>query len=104
MPTKIRRDDLVVVLTGNDSGKRGRVLKVFPDKKTAIVQGINFRKKHTRPTKMRQQGGVLEKEGQIQLSNLKVVCPKCGRPARTSTTLSADGKRERICKKCGEMF
>jgi large subunit ribosomal protein L24 len=104
LPTKIRRDDLVVVLTGNDSGKRGRVLKVFPDKNKAIVQGINFRKKHTKPTKMRQQGGILEKEGQIHVSNLKVVCPKCGRPARTSTTLSADGKRERICKKCSEMI
>jgi len=104
LPLKIRKDDLVVVLTGNDSGKRGKVLRVFPGKKTAVVQGINFHKKHTRPTKMRQQGGVLEKECPIHVSNLKVICPKCGQPARTSHVVSGEDRRERVCKKCGEII
>ncbi|MFQ5907026.1 MAG: 50S ribosomal protein L24 [bacterium] len=101
---RIRKDDLVVVLTGDDRGRRGKVLKVFPGKKTAVVQGINFQKKHTRPTKMRQEAGVLEKEGPIHVSNLKVICPKCGQPARMSHLVSREGARERICKKCGEII
>jgi large subunit ribosomal protein L24 len=94
----------VVVLTGNDRGKRGKVLKVFPGKNTAIVQGIKFHKRHTKPTKMKQQGGILEKEGPIQLSNLKLICPKCGAPARTARTETVEGKNERMCKKCGEII
>jgi len=104
LPVRIRKDDVVLVLSGNDRGKRGKVLRVYPDKNTAIVQGVNFHKKHTRPTKMRQESGVLEKETPIHISNLKVICPKCGRPARTSHVETADGRRERICKKCGEII
>jgi large subunit ribosomal protein L24 len=99
---RVRKDDVVVVLTGDDRGKRGKVLKVFPGKSTAIVQGVNFHKKHARPTKARQESGVIEKEVPIHVSNLKVVCPKCGKPARMSHAEGAEGRRERICKKCGE--
>lgn len=100
---RIRRSDRVLVLTGNERGKKGKVLKVFPGKGTAIVEGINFMKRHTRPSAKNQQGGILEKEAPMRLCNLALVCPGCGDASRFGTRRDDEGKAYRVCKSCGEI-
>lgn len=103
---KIVKSDTVVVLSGNDRGKTGKVLKVFPDKNQAVVEGVNMIKKHSRPTQQLPQGGIIEKEGPINVSNLKVVCPKCNRPTRVGARILEDKSKVRYCKHpdCGEII
>jgi large subunit ribosomal protein L24 len=98
--THVRKNDQVVVLAGKDRGKHGKVLKVIASKGTAIVERVNFAKKHTKkdPGK-KQQGGVLEREAPIRVDNLQVVCPACSKPTRVGSHLS-EGANVRICKKC----
>ena len=103
---KIVKSDTVLVLTGNDKGKTGKILKVFPDKNQAVVEGVNLIKRHSRPTKDLPQDGIVEKEGPIQISNLKVVCPKCNKPTRVGIRILEDKSKVRFCKNadCGEMI
>jgi len=97
----VRKGDTVVVLAGRDRGKQGRVLRVIPSKGTAIVERINFLKKHTRPNPQKNvKGGILERESPIRLSNLQVVCPSCNTASRTGTHRSAEGVASRFCKNC----
>jgi large subunit ribosomal protein L24 len=99
MANKIRKGDQVVVLSGKDKGRRGAVLQVFPDGRV-LVEGVNVAKKHTKPNPQKNvSGGVLEREAPIKLSNLQVVCPSCGKPARTGTHRTAEGAA-RYCRKC----
>jgi large subunit ribosomal protein L24 len=105
----IRKDDQVLVIAGNNNGKKGRVLKIYPEKERLIVEGVNMIKRHMRPTQRNPQGGIIEKEGTIHASNVMLVCPKCGAPTRVSSQIrSTEGKasrhRARVCKKCGEMI
>ena len=100
----IRKDDTVVVIAGDDIGKRGRVLKVLPDRSRAIVEGINFVKRHTKPSQVNQQGGILEKEASVHISNLMLVCPKCNHRTRTKKVALEGGRRTRVCRQCGEMI
>jgi large subunit ribosomal protein L24 len=105
----IRKDDQVVVIAGEHRPKKGRVLKIFPDKDRIIVEGVNLIKRHMRPTQRNPQGGIVEKEGPIHASNVMLVCPKCNTPTRVNFQIrSAEGKasrqRTRICKNCGEMI
>ncbi|MFH1854283.1 MAG: 50S ribosomal protein L24 [Candidatus Omnitrophota bacterium] len=102
--SKIRKDDTVIVLTGKDKGKSGKALSVIPKKGRVLVQGINFIKKHTRRTKEDQQGGIVQKESSINISNLMVVCQKCGKPTRIGFTILSDGSKARVCKKCKELI
>ena len=96
----IRKNDEVVVLSGGDRGKRGKVLVVIPSKGMAIVERVNFRKKATRPNPQKnQKGGILEREAPVPLSNLMVVCPTCGEPSRTRRHRS-EGEVSRACVKC----
>jgi large subunit ribosomal protein L24 len=104
MSKRILKGDQVLVLRGIERGKKGKVLKILPDQKTALVEGLNFQSKHTRPTQKRQQGGVLKKEGPIHLSKLLLVCPKCGEATRVGRMVLQDGQKARVCKKCGEMI
>ena len=98
---KIKKGDQVVVISGRDKDARGKVLRVFPSKGTAIVERVNMVKKHTRPNPQRQvQGGILEREAPIRLSNLMVICPECGKPARMGRQRLEDKRPVRICKKC----
>jgi large subunit ribosomal protein L24 len=99
----IKRDDQVLVLSGRDKGKTGIVLRVHPKRKRAVVQGINFIKKHVRPRSSAEQGGIIEREGTIHISNLKLICPKCNRPTRIYRRKLETGFSVRICKKCGEV-
>ncbi|MCD6118010.1 50S ribosomal protein L24 [bacterium] len=101
---KIVKGDTVLVTAGNHKGQQGKVLKVFPKDNKVIVEGINFIKRHTRPTPKNQQGGILEKEAPIHSSNLMVVCPKCNTPTRIGRKVLDDGRRVRICNNCGEML
>jgi large subunit ribosomal protein L24 len=103
---KIVKSDTVVVLSGNYRGKTGKVLKVFPEKNQVVVEGVNMIKKHSRPTQQLPQGGIIEKEGPIHVSNLKVVCPKCNRPTRIGVRILEDKSKVRYCKHpdCGEII
>ncbi|TKJ34910.1 50S ribosomal protein L24 [bacterium (candidate division B38) B3_B38] len=97
----LKKDDNVLVITGKDKGKKGRVLRVFPQDSKAIVERINFIMKHTRANPSKNiKGGLLEREAPIHVSNLKIICRECGEPTRISLTRLEDGKKVRICKKC----
>jgi large subunit ribosomal protein L24 len=103
---KIVKSDNVLVLSGNDRGKTGKVLKIFPEKGRAVVEGINLIKKHSKPTQELPQGGIVEKEGSVNISNLKVICPKCNRPTRIGIRILDDKSKVRYCKHtaCGEII
>lgn len=98
----IKKDDTVFVLSGNDKGKKGRVLSIDPKKGRAIVEGINMIKKSTKPTAQHPQGGIIEKEAPIALCKLAVLDPKSGKPTRVGFKIKEDGKKVRISKKSGE--
>jgi large subunit ribosomal protein L24 len=101
LATPIRRNDNVVVITGKDRGKRGRVLKVDPGKNRLIVEGVNFIKRHTKPNPQRQiKGGVVEREASLHASNVQLVCPECDKPTRLGRKILGDGRKVRICRKC----
>ena len=97
----IRRDDTVVVLSGKDKGKEGKVLNVDPESKKAIVEGVNVVKRHMKPRRQGEDGGIISKEAPIYASKLMRVCPKCSKPTRAGHRVSSDGKKTRVCKKCG---
>jgi large subunit ribosomal protein L24 len=99
----VRRGDTVAVISGKERGKRGKVLRVLPERGRIIVEKVNMIKKHQRPTQKLRQGGIIEREGSLELSNVMVVCVKCDRPARTGIRQLAEGKKVRVCKRCGEM-
>ncbi len=98
----VKRGDTVAVLAGDDKGKKGKVLEVFPKAGRIIVDGVNIQKKHTKPTQTNPQGGIIEKPGPIHASNVALVCPSCKAPTRIRRERSADGKLQRHCKKCGK--
>jgi len=99
---KIKKNDQVLVIAGKDKDARGKVLRVFPGQGTAIVERINLVKRHTKPNPQRQiQGGVLERESPIRISNLKVICSECDKPTRMARKRLDDGRGVRVCKKCG---
>ena len=96
----IRKNDQVVILSGKDRGKRGKVLQVYPAKHTAIVERANFTKKHTKKNPQKNvQGGILERESPIQISKLQVVCPSCSEPTRIAAKVTDEGT-VRTCKQC----
>lgn len=97
----IRKDDTVVVVTGDDKGKSGRVLRVLPDKGRVVVEGINRVFRHVRPSRRNPQGGRLSKEMPVDVSNVMLYCPSCRHGVRVGRRYSADGRKERYCKKCG---
>lgn len=98
----IKKDDEVLILGGRDRGKTGKVLRLFPSKNRAVVENINMVKRHTRPNPQRNiKGGIVERESPIHLSNLMVVCRECGKPTRVGYSSLLDGKKVRVCKKCG---
>jgi large subunit ribosomal protein L24 len=97
----IRKGDTVAVLSGKDRGKKGRVLRVLATKGTAIVERVNFTKKHTRPNPGKNvKGGILERESPIHVAKLQVVCPSCSEPARLGTHRNEEGTAVRFCRKC----
>ena len=95
----IRRDDEVQVLRGKDRGARGRVVRVLPRERRVMVEGVARAKKHARPSKQRQQGGIIDVEQYVDISNVAVVCKSCGQPTRVGHR-DDDGKKVRVCRKC----
>jgi len=98
----IRKGDNVRVMSGRDAGKNGRVLSINPRKNTVIVEHANIIKRHTRPNPAKNiKGGIVEKEGPINVSNVMIVCSGCGKHARIGHNVQADGSKVRVCKRCG---
>jgi large subunit ribosomal protein L24 len=96
----VRKGDTVEVVAGREKGKRGRVLRIDLEAERVIIEKINLVKRHTRPTQRRPQGGILEKEAGLHVSNVRVVCEKCDKPRRLAAKIDAKGKH-RVCGKCG---
>jgi large subunit ribosomal protein L24 len=99
---KVRKGDRVVVLSGKDRGREGTVTFAYPDKGRVIVDGANVAKRHQKPTKQTQQGGIIDKEMPIDASNVAIICPSCGKPTRVGHRFEPDGTKVRICRKCEE--
>ena len=109
MKVKIHKNDNVVVIAGNDRGKNGKVLKVFPKKSRAIIEGVNIRKRHSKPTQNNPQGGIIEIEAPIHISNIMLLDPKSNEPTRIGAQIILDEKtgkkkRARVSKISGEMI
>jgi len=98
----VRKGDTVLVVTGKNAGKKGKVLEVMPGRSRVIIEGVNIVKRHTKPTRKLPQGGILEKEAPIHSSNVMLFCNKCNNPTRISKKVLDNGEKERVCKKCGE--
>ena len=97
---KIKKGDTVQVLSGNDKGKKGEVLEVMPKVDKVVVKGVNVRKRHIKPKKQGEEGGIIPVECAIHASKLSVVCPKCNKPTRIGYEIEKDEK-VRVCRKCG---
>ena len=101
LQTPIRKNDNVLVTAGKDRGKRGRVLRVLPDKNRLVVEGVNFVKRHTKPNPSQNvKGGIMEREAPLHASNVQLVCPECGKMTRIGRRLLNDGRKVRVCRKC----
>src|SRR5688572_16676875 len=102
---QIKKNDTVLVKSGKDRGARGRVLRVLANDGKAIVERVNMIKRHTRPNPNKGvQGGILEREAPIQISNLMVICPECGKPSRLGRKRREDGRGVRVCNNCSANF
>ncbi len=97
---RLKKGDQVVVLTGKDKGKSGKVLQVWPEQNRALVERINLMKHFDRRTQQNQAGGIVEREVPVQLAKLTLSCSKCQRPARIAWTVSKDGAKQRVCSRC----
>ena len=97
----IKKNDTVIVLSGKDKGKKGKVLVAMPKDSKVIVEGVNVATCHTKPRKQGEQGGIVKAEGAIYACKVMPVCPKCGKPTLLAHKLNADGTKQRVCKKCG---
>ena len=101
LATPIRKNDNVVVTTGKDRGKRGRVMRIVAEKNRVIVEGVNLIKRHTKPNPGKNiKGGVVQREASLHASNVQLVCPECGAKTRIGHRVLADGRKVRICRKC----
>ena len=100
----IKKGDTVTVITGKDSGKRGKVLKVIPADNRVVVEGVNKAKKHQRPSRTLPQGGILQIESPLNASNVMLLCDKCKKPTRGAKKILDNVQKARVCKQCGEVL
>ena len=98
----VRKGDTVAVITGRERGKRGKVLRVLTAKGRVLVEHVNMIKRHQRPTQKLRQGGIIEREGAIHLSNVLLICSRCDRAVRHGIKILSDNRKVRVCKRCGE--
>jgi large subunit ribosomal protein L24 len=101
---RLKKGDVVIVVSGNDQGKKGKILSIDKKRGRIIVEGVHMIKKHMRPRKQGDQGGIIEKEAALHLSNIKLVCPKCGEATRVQKANLDNKKSVRVCNKCGEFI
>ena len=100
---KIKKGDNVLVISGKDKGRTGKVVKALPKEAKILIDGINLHKKHVRPKREGEKGQVVNVSAPMNISNVKIVCPKCGKATRLGYKIGKDSK-ERICKKCGQII
>ena len=98
----VKTGDNVMVISGKDKGKTGKVLQTSPKEGKVIVEGLNMVTKHVKPRRVGEAGGIVQAEGALYASKVQVVCPHCGKPTRVGHKVLKDGSKERVCKKCGE--
>ena len=101
---RIKKGDLVQVISGREKGKTGKVLTVVPDRQHVFVEKLNFIKRHTKPNQKNRQGGIIEKEGPLHISKVMLVCSNCERPVRVGIRRFEDGNKVRICRECDEVI
>jgi large subunit ribosomal protein L24 len=101
---KIRKNDNVLVIAGKDRGKKGKVRFAYPKKQKLIVEGVNFIKKHSKARGAARQAGIIDLEAPLHVSNVMLVCDKCGKPARIGFRTLEDGRKVRFCRACGEVI
>lgn len=101
---RIKKNDQVIVMSGKDRGKKGRVMRVYGKEHTLLVEKINYRKVAVRRTQANPKGGIVEMEGKIPVSKVKLICPRCNKPAKVSFSVLADGTKQRSCKGCNELI
>lgn len=101
---RVRKGDVVMITTGKDKGKTGKVLELDRSKQRVFVEKLNIIKRHMKPSQKHRQGGIIEMEGPIHLSNVMIVCPSCGKSSRAGIRRMEDGQKLRYCKKCGEII
>jgi len=104
MGLSVKKNDTVLVIAGREKGKKGRVLSIYPSKGRLLIEKINMIRKHMKPTRKYAQGGIIEKEAPLHISNIMLICPKCNKPTRISNTHLQEGRRVRMCKKCREVM
>jgi len=100
----VRKGDTVIVLSGKDAGKRGKVVRTVPAEGKVVVEGVNMIKKHMRPTQKVMQGGIVNQEAPLPGAKVMLVCSRCGKPVRPVNKVLADGRAVRACRKCGEVL
>ncbi len=100
----VKKGDTVVVLSGKDKGKKGKIIEALPKKGKVVVEGVNKVKRHTKPSQKMPQGGIIVKEAPMNSAKVMLVCPECGKPTRIKKTALASGAMARTCKKCGEII
>lgn len=104
MGLSIKKNDTVKVIAGKEKGKTGRVIAVYPSKDSLLVEKVNIIKKHLKPNRQYTQGGIIEKEAPLHISNVMLVCPKCNKPTRIGNSILQDGRKLRTCSKCREVI
>ncbi len=102
--TSLRKGDSVRVMSGNDKGKEGKILQVLRERGGVLVEQLKLIKKHTKPNAKHPKGGIIEMEGVIRISNVMILCRKCDKPSRIAAKFLADGKKIRVCRRCGEVL
>jgi large subunit ribosomal protein L24 len=100
---KIKKDDNVLVITGKDKGKKGKVRFAYPDKNKVMVEGVNMIKKHAKAKQQVKQAGIIEREAPISVASVMLLCGKCNKPARVGYRVLQDGRKARVCRACGEV-
>jgi large subunit ribosomal protein L24 len=101
---RLRKDDTVMVMTGKDRGKTGKVLRVLADRDRVLIERINIIKRHTKPRGVQQPGGIVEREASVHVSNVLPVCGRCNKPTRVGHRRLEDGRALRVCRRCDELL
>jgi len=102
--TNLRKGDFVRVISGKEKGKEGKILQVMRESHKVLVEQLNLIKKHTKANPKYPKGGIVEREGALQISNIMILCRKCDKPSRVAAKLLPDGKKIRVCRRCGEVL
>lgn len=98
---KVKKGDEIIIIAGKDRGRKSKILRVFPKENKVLVEGVNLRKKHQRPRKSGEKGQIVEIPASLDISNVKLICPKCGKAVRVGFKV-LEKKKYRVCKKCGQ--